>query len=82
MTQNQAKLIADAIVGLTHGPTTGANAMPTGMEAIVLALAGGFAGTGGKSVASSLDGIANALDNVSMALDAVAAAIAQRGNNE
>ena len=61
MTDAQAEMISKAIMRLVQGPTSGNDCHPGGAEAITLALAGGFAGTGNDSVASGLHDTASAI---------------------
>ena len=73
MTDEQASQIADAILRTVHGPLNGPAAQPMGMEAVTLALAGGFKGTGEDSVAAGLHDIASAIRELAEAVSANAA---------
>jgi len=61
MNNEHVKELLEVLRLVVHGPTSGDLAQPMGLEALVLALAGGFAGTGGDSVASGLHDIAGAI---------------------
>ena len=65
MTDFQANKIADAIRSTIGGDN---RMTPTGMEAITLALVGGFTGTNGDSVASGLHDIASAIRELAEAI--------------
>jgi hypothetical protein len=61
-------MIAESITLLVHGRTSGPGCQPLGAEAITLALAGGFDGTEGDSVASGLHDIADAIRELAEAV--------------
>ena len=69
MTDEQAGTIADAILRTVHGPLNGAAAQPMGLEAVTLAIAGGFNGTNGDSVAAGLHDVASAIRELAEAVD-------------
>ncbi len=52
--------IAEALKNIARGGT-GQSSQPEGLEAVTLALAGGFQGTGGASVAQGANRIADAI---------------------
>lgn len=68
MTNDQVTQITEAITRLAQGPVSGECAQPGGMEAIVLAMAGGFKGTGGDSIADGLHDVADALRSIADAI--------------
>jgi len=69
MTDHGAEMIAHAIMRLVQGPMSGANCQPGGAEAITLALAGGFDGTDGDSVAAGLHDVASAIRELAGVLE-------------
>jgi len=68
MTDKQMEMLTTAIMRLVQGPLHGDGCQPGGAEAITLALAGGFGGTGGDSVASGLHDVAAAIRELAEAV--------------
>lgn len=65
MTDHQAEMLTTAIMRMVQGRLEGRGCQPGGMEAITMALAGGFGGTNGDSVATGLHDVASAIRELS-----------------
>ncbi len=57
MTNDQLQALIDAITKIAHGPLSGANAQPMGLEAVVMSIAK----QGGDTIVDALNNIAESI---------------------